>query len=84
MEIGNWNLGIGELGIGELGIGNWELGNWELGIGMIFAIIHLLLSLFPLLPLPIPHSPTLRISRSLHSLPFISLNAIAKILDSQL
>ena len=24
MEIGNWNLGIGELGIGKLGIGNWD------------------------------------------------------------
>ena len=55
MEIGNWELG-------NWGIGNWGIGNWELGIGMIFAIIHLPLYLFSLLPFPIPNSPNLPLS----------------------
>ncbi|WP_180274568.1 hypothetical protein [Tychonema bourrellyi] len=50
------------------------MGNWELGIG------HWALGIFvPSPTLPLSHSPTLPLS---HSLLFVSLNAIAKILDS--
>ena len=59
-------MGNWELGNGELGIG--ELGNWELGI------------FFPSLTLPFSHSPRLPLSLSQYL--FISLDAIAKILDS--
>ena len=65
MEIGNWNLGIGELGIGNWGIGNWGIG--ELGIGnwddfRNYSSPPLPLSSSPSPHPPLSHSPNLPLS----------------------